>query len=404
MKNAGSPLRLAGLHPSAVVRKLWQRAKNLVPVSGFHFDRPLVIFQSDDWGRVGIRDREGMEQLRSAGVAVGEHPYDFYTLETAEDVAALIATLKRHRDSVGRHPCLQLNFILGNPDFARMETDGWREIHIRQLNDGLPAGWTRPGLNDAYRLGIEDGVLRPELHGITHFCRPAVERNLREEGERANLLRTLWRAGTPYVHWRMPWIGYEYWDPEQAVDDRFLLAAVQKTMISEAVGAFAKMFSMLPASACAPGYRANNDTVQAWAQHGVKVAQNGPGAMVAPYFDSHQVLHLSRNLEFEPAVDAGFSLEGCVSAAEKCFGRGLPAVVSIHSINFHSTVKDFRTVTLRLLDEFLSRLECKHADLLYVHDAELCQLVRHGTCYTAQGDLRVDIVKKRFAKTGVTQE
>lgn len=233
---------------------------------------------------------------------------------------------------------------------------------------------------------------------MTHFCAPAVERNLAAEGERAELLRTLWRAGTPYIHWRMPWIGYEYWDPEKPVDERFLDATMQRHIIGQTVGWFAKMFSTVPASACAPGYRANDDTVRAWAQHGIKVAQNGPGGFAPPHFDSDEVLHLSRNLEFEPAVEANFSLEACLRKAESWFERGLPAVISIHSINFHSTVHDFRTSTLRLLDEFLTRLERKHSGLLYVHDAELLDLVRHGACYTAQGDLRVKVVKKRFAK------
>jgi hypothetical protein len=404
MKSASSHSKLARLHPSAVARKLWQRAKNLIPVAGFHFDRPLVIFQSDDWGRAGVRDREGLELLQSDGVAVGENPYDFYTLETAEDVAALIATLKRHRDSAGRHPCMELNFILGNPDLARMAAGGWREIFIRPLKEGLPTGWTRPGLNEAYSYGIAEGVVRPELHGMTHFCRPAVERNIAAEGERANLLRTLWRAGTSYIYWRMPWIGYEYWDPEEPVEGRFLQAAMQQTMIAQALGEFASMFSMLPTSACAPGYRANNDTVCAWAQHGITVAQNGPGALTPPHFDSNEVLHLFRNVEFEPATDPTFSLDRCLRTMDNCFVLGLPAVISVHSINFHSTIKDFRTPTLRLLDEFLTELERKYPNLLYVHDAELRQVVRQGACHTAQQDLRVKAVKKTFTKTQVSRE
>jgi hypothetical protein len=62
------------------------------------FSRPLVILQSDDWGRVGIRDREGLDWLRSRGLRLGERAYDLYTLETAEDVAAVAALLGRHRD------------------------------------------------------------------------------------------------------------------------------------------------------------------------------------------------------------------------------------------------------------------------------------------------------------------
>jgi hypothetical protein len=197
----------------------------------------------------------------------------------------------------------------------------------------------------------------------------------------------------------MPWVGYEYWDPEESIDDRFLQPDLQQRVIAQAVGVFTKMFSMLPASACAPGYRSNEDTVRAWAQHGIKVVQNGPKLLFPPHFDSHEVLQLFRNLEFEPAVDPKFSLEECLRAVENVFERGLPAIVSVHSINFHSTIKDFRTRTLNLLDEFLTTIERKHSDLLYVHDLELRELVRYGRCDTAQGNVRVSVTKKRFTKT-----
>ena len=207
----------------------------------------------------------------------------------------------------------------------------------------------------------------------------AVERNAVVEGERANLLQRLWRAGTPYIHWRMPWIGYEYWDPERPEEERFLAAEIQAELIGQAVGWFAKVFSTLPRSACAPGYRANDDTHRAWAQHGIRVAQNGPGGFVPPHFDRHNILNLCRTVEFEPATDPAFSIEACLQLAESCFARGIPAIISLHSINFHSTVRDFRSRTLQLLDEFLAALEARHADLLYLHDEDLRELVEHGS-------------------------
>ena len=153
-----------------------------------------------------------------------------------------------------------------------------------------------------FRSGIANGILYPALHGTTHFCRSCVERQLEENGDRAALLRTLWRAEVPYIHWRMPWIGYEYWDPERNEDERMLPAETQLTLIGQTVGAFAKMFSTVPRSACAPGYRANDDTHHAWAQHGIRVAQNGPGRPMPPHFDRFELLNLSRTLEFEPEI------------------------------------------------------------------------------------------------------
>lgn len=387
-----------------LVGKILGKVKNLLPVSGFHFSQPLLLMQSDDWGRVGLRDRDGLEQLRSAGLALGERPYDFYTLETADDVTALMAMLNRHQDSAGHPPCLQMNFVVGNLDFAKMEREDWREVHVLQLAEGLPQGWQRPGLTEAHHSGIADGVFYPALHGTTHFCRKAVERNLEAGSERATLLRTLWQNGTPYIYWRMPWIGYEYWDPEKPEDDRFLPLALQSELIGQTVGAFARFFSTLPLSACAPGYRANEDTVRAWAQHGIRVVQNGPGALVRPHFDGHEVLQVYRTIEFEPAIDVDFALESCLRQAENCFTLGIPAVVSIHSVNFHSTVKDFRSRTLQLLDEFLTSIESRYSDLLYVNDAQLFEVVQNGFYRTPQGDVRVAVTKKSFTRAQAARQ
>ncbi|HEY6337921.1 MAG TPA: hypothetical protein VIW68_05465 [Candidatus Sulfotelmatobacter sp.] len=384
-----------------LLRKLWQRGRDLLPVEGFYFDHPIVMLQSDDWGRAGLRDREGLEQLAAAGVVLGERSYDFYTLERADDLAALRTVLLRHHDSAGRCPNLEMNFIVANLDLEKMSAVGFQQIHLLPLVEGLPSGWDRPGLLQAYRDGVQEGMFSPALHGTTHFCRTAVERYLADSGERGNLLRTLWKSGTPYIHWRMPWVGYEYWDSEPAPDDRFLPAATQLDLIGVGVGAFAKLFSTLPRSACAPGYRTNDDTQRAWTQFGIHVAQNGPGVASPPHFDRHGILQLYRTVEFEPALNRAFSIEACVRSAEACFARKIPAIVSIHSINFHSSVKDFRNPTLKFLDEFLARLQSSHPDLLYLHGEDLYQLIGRGSYDTAQGSVAVGVTRKSFRKSRV---
>ena len=383
-----------------LARKLWQRGRDLLPVSGFYFDRPLVLLQSDDWGRAGLRDQESLRQLEAAGIKLGERPHDFYSLETAEDLAALSALLKKHHDSVGRHPCLEMNFIVANLDFSRMKADGEGRLHLLPLAEGLPQGWKRPNLIESYKAGISDQVFAPALHGMAHFCRQAVERHAAAPSDRGELLRRLWEAGVPYIHWRMPWIGYEYWDPENQDEQRFLPADQQRELIGQAVGAFAKLFFSLPRSACAPGYRANDDTHHAWAEHGIRVAQNGPGSVTPPHFDRNRVLHLSRTVEFEPAVAPAFAVDACLRQAERCFASGIPAIVSVHSINFHSAVRDFRSRSLQLLDEFLAALESKHSGLLYLHSEDLHDLVVSGKYSSQPSGVQVNVIKRNFTKAG----
>lgn len=377
-------------------RSVWRRGRSLVPIEGYTFDRPLVVLQSDDWGRVGVRDRECWDELCAAGIPLGEHPYDFYSFETAEDIAAIASLLQRHRDSLGRTACLGMNFIVANVDFAKVIADDFREIHLRPLSDGFPESWKRPGLLEAVREGISLGMLSPALHGVTHFCRRAVERHLRDEGDRGILLRRLWRAGVPYIHWRMSWVGFEYWDSERNAEGVFLSFDQQEKLIRSGGEYFDKLFTQPARSACAPGYRANDATHKIWAAQGIQVAQNGPGYEAPPHFDQNGVLHLQRSMDFEPGTNEQFSLQECLRLSEERFSRGLPAIISVHSINFHSSLKDFRTTTLARLDEFLCALKLKHPDLLYVRDQELYNLVETGTLESAQSVIRIRAMKRKF--------
>ena len=372
---------------------LWRRGKDLARKS-FRFDRPLLLLQSDDWGRVGVRDREGLEQLRAAGVELGEKPYDFYTLETCEDIENLREVLSRHHDTTGRSPSVVMNFIVGNLDFEKMAAADFREVILRPLSSGLPGHWSRPGLFDAYRRGIDDGVFYPALHGISHFCREAVQRALSGPSERLELLHALWRAETPYIYWRMPWVGYEYWDPDRAPEERFLPRETQNVHVKAAADAFSQMFGKRAESACAPGYRADRNTHSAWVRAGIKTCQNGPGRLTGPYFDESGILNLHRSVNFEPATDGeDFSLEGCVRSVAECFERGIPAIVSVHSINFHSSLRDFRSASLQLLDRFLISLESKYPDLLYVNDGDLYSLVQHGSYRSGERDVPVRVTQ-----------
>ena len=372
------------------LRNALGRAKRPSTYPELRFDRPLVVFQSDDWGRAGVRDREGWEELRAAGLNLGEKLYDFYSLETAEDLRALGDVLRRHRDSTGRRPSLVMNFIVANVDFDRCFEPGHRQIPLRPLTAGLPGTWHRPQLLEAYRQGIRERLFYPALHGLTHFCERAVAREMESGGKRSELLKKLWRAQTPYIHWRMPWIGYEYWDPEMRPARRFLPVDGQRAVMKRAAEIFRELFSANPCSACAPGYRADAASRTAWFEIGVRVVQNGPGERRAPYLEENGMLSTFRTVEMEPAV-AQCDLETLLSEVESCFVGGLPAVISIHAINFHSTLQDFCTPTLALLDEFLTALERKWPDLLYVHDADLFSIAREGAYLGENGRVRVGV-------------
>jgi hypothetical protein len=282
-----------------------------------------------------------------------------------------------------------MNFVMANVDFTKTAENGFKKIEMQALAKGLPGNWKRPGLFEAYRQGIADDVFHPALHGLTHFCAPAVEYNLTEGGEREGLLRALWRAETSYIYWRMPWVGYEYFNPEQP-NAGFLSGETQKNSIRLAAEAFAKFFKVFPDSACAPGFRANLATYEGWAKWGIHVAQRGSGAPQFPHFDEFGILNLHRTIAFDLA-QRDLPIEKYLQLADSCFSRGMPAVLSVDSINFHSSLTNFRDPTLQMLDVFLSALEEKYPRLLYVHDADVYKVVTRGKFRTSQGLISVPV-------------
>jgi hypothetical protein len=303
--------------------------------------------------------------------------------------------LQSMQDSVGQAPCIEMNFVVANVDFPASAATGFRDIPLKLLADGLPGRWARPGLHDAYNSGIDARVFSPALHGTTHFCQQAVTQALTSDGERAQLLRMLWKSETPYIYWRMPWVGYEYWDPEKAPAERFIPEAQQQQWINWAAEGYRKFFNEQAISACAPGYRAETATCRAWSKCGIRVVQNGPGTGRAPHWDEHGLLHTYRSLDFEPAVNPEWRIEDGIESAQSAFSRGVPLILSIHSINFHSTLAPFRQKSLPLLRDFLSALNKRYPDLVYVNTRQLIEIVETGCYESGSGRIPVTVTGLR---------
>ena len=123
-----------------------------------------------------------------------------------------------------------------------------------------------------------------------------------------------------------------------------------------------------------------------------------------PYVGPYDLLHLTRTVEFEPETDPEFSVDASLRQAKRCFELGIPAIVSIHSINFHSTVRDFRSGSLRSLNEFFNALESQYDDLLYLHDEDLSRLVRTGSYEGPSGPVMVRVSKKSFTKSKAARQ
>lgn len=354
---------------------LHRSLKWLQPVTAFRFQRPILLIQSDDWGLTGIPDSATYDRLRQKGIALGQHPFDRYSLESADDLRALYSILGKHHDSRGRAPAIVFNFISANVDFAKVAANQFKELFLQPLHQGLPVPWHRPGLLDAYREGIEAKLVYPALHGLTHFNLLAARTVLERGGERRERLVSLYEEGIPQLYSYTPWLGYEFRAGDGIFADPWLAFQQQVQAVAQAIQAFETTFGHKPISACAPGYRANDDTYRAFAQLGIRIVQDGLGIRAAPYYDRCGLLHLHRNVALEPVLNNGENgLEQALEEAKLAIRRGWPVIVSTHSINYQSALNHSER-SLAVLDDFLTALEQRYPNLLYMHDEDLLNLV-----------------------------
>ena len=261
--------------------------------------RPVILIQSDDWGRVGAPSVAVIDDLRSRHPRIGKSAWDFYGLETEEDLQKLGDTLAALRDADGRSACMTANFIMANADLGRMRSDGYKQLHLIDIADGFPPPWTE-NLLSAYRLAITRGVFYPGLHGLTHFNIDALLDALTDTSSRGDLARDLTDRDVPYLASLTP--EYNFALARRVPDERFMNEDEQARWIEAGVRSFVQAFGFAPRTACAPGYRANSTTYRLWAKSGVETAQiTGVGALL----QLEGVDLIQRNVFFEPVLKEG---------------------------------------------------------------------------------------------------
>jgi hypothetical protein len=369
--------------------RLQNYLNHLWPVRHFYFHQPVVLFHSDDWGLAGIPTSKVYARLKKTGISLGENPWDTYSLEKAEDLTALYDVLMRHHDSHGRSPTLVFNFVLTNVDFPQVIKNGFSDLLLRLLREGIPEPWDRPGLFDAYREGIRRGFVYPALHGNTHFNAFSARSLLHAGGKHREVLTSLYREGVSQLHSRTPWLGFEYRAENEISMRPWLSLEDQKKIVTQGIEEFERTFGVRPLSTCAPGYRANEDTWRAWAGQGLRVAQEGPGLGTGPYQDQHGLIHLPRTVSLEPALRGGRnSLSEALRQVRSAFARGWPAVVCMHSINFQSGLVNHRDHSLILLHQFLAHLGQQYKDLSYLHDGDLVEMIGKHLSFNHGSNLR----------------
>src|SRR5574340_996854 len=112
-----------------VVVCLMHRGLLKVFLLGKHLRAHVVVLESDDWHMAGIPGTAVLEELRARGYQADGNLAK-YAQESVEDLEALYAVLRKHKDSTGRPCCMTANVVMGNPDFDFIRRSNFREYRL----------------------------------------------------------------------------------------------------------------------------------------------------------------------------------------------------------------------------------------------------------------------------------
>ena len=365
------------------LRKKFERVARYL--SHVRFAEPILVFESDDWGM----ERKPAANLIQKFAEPGEWADE--QTESIEDLQSLFETLTKYRDANGRPACFTANFIMANPDFDRIEKDTFQHYYDVTLDTSLSGA-----MHKQYLSGIHQKCFSPQYHGRKHFWAETWLKDLRENvrgsrelfderchGGLSLLKGEGWRYHSEYVDWRsgnMP-------EEEKIYDS-----------LKEDLDIFEKLFGYRSLSVIPPHYIFTPEVEKVWRKLGIRYIQGAGYRLIRKTNGSKQtkshylgeispqdLVYSIRTVKFDPRPSRPeHHWQSALEQIETSFGRGVPAVVDTHRINYTGK---FREEGIRQLDALLQA--CQKYKPLFLNSVELGDAVSKNGQYMDVFDHRV---------------
>lgn len=341
----------------------------------FRFEEPILVFESDDWGKVAGRE-DGNYPTEGGKRTDWSHD----RLETDNELEALYSLLESFADDFERKPVFTANFIVSNPDFEKTVAGGFKQLYLKPIDQAFPE------LQSKWREGIDREVFYPQYHGRLHHNFAKYAKAIKEDAITQKLFQQEINGGRENFEPTQYALYSEYFDTSSSSS-----ASSLTEWLKHGRAEFKRIFDYDSTTTVAPNYVLNPADINSLKSSGFAYLQ---AANKILYTQKGQEQHLNyaqgrehqsglvflaRNHKFEPnrgrkEWQAGFSIE----AVKYWLKRGVPAVLDTHRFNY---VSNFADNSLQDLKTLLSAMR-KVKNLRILTSCELGQAIAQGGIYT----------------------
>lgn len=316
-------------------------SRNVLSIPGWRTRRKLIVIESDDWGSIRMPDAEVYAEFLRKGLDLAGSDYNrLDTLESNEDLESLFDVLRRYTDRSGNHPVITANFVVGNPDFEKIQKSGFREYFFEPVSVTLGRYVGRERVEALWYKGRDEGIFHPQYHGREHVNVVRWMEALRRSTPEIMFTfacRTTFSGDGDYNFMEV----LDYNSPKEISE--------MKRSLLEGLDMFEKLFGFRSRSFIPPCYTWSSEIEEALHRGGIDyiqglIVQSVPTGSFGRYRRKYHYLgqrnilgqcYLIRNCFFEPSLTAiNDPVDECMSRIRMAFRWGKPAVISTHRINF----------------------------------------------------------------------
>lgn len=361
--------------------------RNLRNLFGWRTKRKIVVIESDDWGSVRTKSKEGYQNMVEVGLELDRSNFTKYdALESNLDLKSLFQVLRNHKDATGRHPVFTPMCVLANPDFEKIRKSNFEAYYYEPFTETCKRYPEHDRVHDLWLQGIQERLFVPQLHGREHLNPKRWIDALKEGNEGLHLAFENDSFGASwYKGQRLP-DHLAAFDPEKASD---IPALHQVTR--EAGKLFEEICGYRPKHFIASNSPEPKELEKTLKEIGVKYLTRykmqryplGDGKFEKQFNwlgkkNNWGQIYLTRNAGFEPSdPNVHNAIENCLYDIRIAFRWGKPAVISSHRVNFVGYIdSNNREMGLNKLDELLKRIMQRWPDAEFMTSVELGDLIR----------------------------
>jgi hypothetical protein len=360
---------------------------NYVNMRGWSTERALLLIESDDWGSIKMPSKEVFDILKTSGVAVDSSYFTKYDcLENEKDLTDLFEVLNSFNDINGNPLCITANTIMANPDFEKIESNGFSKYEYELFTET----YKRYGdykVFPIWKEGVDMHILFPQFHGREHF-NPLEWMNVLKNGNRNEILAFENKVllGLDNTQSSKRYLNYTSAFNYESLEERDSF----REIIHEGTNHFRSIFGFESKSFVPPCGIKGYDLDKILFENGINYLQSGRlfepdgrgGVIAKNHFwgdkNEHGQLYWRRNSTFEPSRDWNYDWEGSImKEAEYAFRWGKPLVINSHRVNYVGGIDPRnRENTLRLLARIVKKLQAKYSNLEFISSDQLGDLIK----------------------------